>query len=518
MPDSSTDTLNPLAKRTLRRLNDALESGQTGAMPEIVQTVRKLSGQIASVSVQDLSEIIERDPSVTEKVISAANTFGYNPSGVEIGTISQAIHTVGFERIRNLTLSVMLAQNAGKGIDNEQQREMASLSVCSGMLAQNLVGGSELFSADPDIAFVSGSLRNYGKLLMSTFFVDEYLAARSLAQQGGGDSAYHEVFGMTPLELGHTLLLGTNLPELIMASLERVPKEKLNRSAQSESEEILIASEFCVRVCELAFDESLSPDDFQNELRSIVHMFGDSLPVDIDMVVGGLEEVDSAMSQLNEVVGIKASHSHANRALRARLNGRPVTRPKKSTSEARESIGIGKPKIEGAQSLAELLELMEGGSGGMSDGQLGEVYTSLNKAISDELKLEGCMTFLQDTENSQDLRFSARHGTGALYERIKNRPIISSRNKDLFAICLNRKEDILIQDTGAGKIASVIPDWIHEKGDVKSLIVLPAAVGNSLFALFVGVKMDGASIEIEPVTHKRLKQFRSRLATLYASF
>ena len=517
MPESTADALNPRAKRTLRRLKDAFESGKTGAMPEVVQTVRKLSGQIASVSIQDLSEIIERDPSVTEKVISAANTFGYNPSGVEIGTITQAIHTIGFERIRNLTLSVMLAQNAGKGMDGEQQREMAALSVCSGMLAQNLMAGSDLFSADPDIAFVSGSLRNYGKLLMSTFFLDEYMAARDLAQQGGGDSAYCEIFGMTPLELGYTLLAGTNLPELIMASLERVPKDKLSRSAQSESDEILIAAEFCVKVCELTFDQNLSPDGFQKELGGLVQMFGDSLPIDTDMVIGGLEEVDSAMSQLNEVVGIKSDQSPANVALRARLNGRPVTKPKAADSSKKATIGISEPTDADAKTLAEVLEFLETESSGLSDEMLEEVYSNLNRAISKELRLDGCMTFLRDTENTQGMRFSARHGTGKLYERIRNRPLISSEKRDIFAICLNRREDILIQDTGAGKIASVIPDWIHERGDVKSLIVLPASVGNALFAMFVGVKMDGSSIEIEPSTHKRLKQFRSRLSALFAA-
>lgn len=488
-----------------------MESGQTGAMPEIVQTVRKLSGQIANVSIQDLSEIIERDPSVTEKVISAANTFGYNPSGIEIGTINEAIQTVGFDRIRNLTLTVMLAQNAGKGLDSEQQREMAALSVCSGLLAQNLISSSVRFSSDPDLAFVSGSLRNYGKLLMSTFFLDEYMEARDRARSGLNDGAYLEVFGLTPLELGHTLLLSTNLPDLIMASLKSVPKEKLVRCAESEADEILIAAEFCVKVCELAFDDSLGPDAFQQELSAIVQMFSDSIPVDLEMVVAGLDHVDTSMSQINEVIGVKGSQSPANQALRARLDGRAIVK-KTAVASAVKPMGIVKSKEDESLSLAGILELLDQDGVTLTDEQLREVYENLNKAIATELDLTGCMTFLKDPEQRKGVCFSARHGTGLLYDRIKNRPLISSNKSDIFSICLNRREDILIQDTGAGKIAKVIPEWIHERGEIKSLIILPASIEKELFAIFIGVKSDGRAIEIEPATHKRLRHFRTRLS------
>lgn len=484
-------------------------------MPEIVQTVRKLSGQIATVSIQDLSDIIERDPSVTEKVISAANTFGYNPTGTEIGTIGEAIHTVGFDRIRNLTLTVMLAQNAGKGMDNEQQQEMASLSVCSGLLAQNLVSSSERFSSDPDIAFVSGSLRNYGKLLMSTFFLDEYTEARALAREGANDGAYSDVFGLTPLELGHTLLLSTNLPELIMDSLQRVPQEKLARSAQSESEEILIAAEFCVKVCELAFDDTLDPEEFQRELNAMVLVFGDSIPIDFEMVIAGLEEVDTNMSQINEVVGVKTKNSPANQALRARLEGRSVVKRKiVKKPQKKPQLGIGEPNTEPARDLDEILEALGQGSEPLADEQVKELYDELNLTIASELGLGCCMTFLKDPEESRGARFSARHGTGLLYERIKNRPLVSSEKKDIFSICLARREDILIQDANAGKISKVIPEWIHERGEVNSLIVLPVSEEKSLFAIFVGVKTDGTVIEVQPATLKRLKYLRTLLTEI----
>ncbi len=509
-------TTNSLAKQTLRRINDAMDQGQTGAIGEIVQTVRRLSGKIAHVSISELSEIIEQDPSVTAKIVSAANTFAYNPSGHEIGSVTEAIHVVGFDRVRSLTLTLMLSESAGKALDNVEQREMASLSVCSGMLAQTLVAGCPQFSADPEIAFVSASLRNYGKLLMSTFFVDEYIAARDAARAGPGDAAYADVFGMTPLELGYTLLQSTNLPELIMKSLERVPPDKLTRSPQSEAEEILVAAEFCVKVSELAFDANIAPENFKVELNKVIKQFSASIPVDFDMVLRALEEVDAQVSQLNLIIGIKDEASPINKALKARMNGGFVPRPgpiaKAKEKVAGAPIGLIPVAGDGAESLEDFVETLDKRITSGRGVDLKEAYDRVTVSIAQELGLAGCMAFLPDTDRSGGARYSARSGVGPLYERIKNRPLVAPDKKDIFGICFARKEDILIRDTKAGKIATVIPSWVHDRGDVTSMIILPVALGQNMLALFVGTKNEGLAIEIEPATHKRLRQLRASLA------
>lgn len=44
MFNAGPEVLNPLARKTMLRFNEVFSSGKTGATPEIVQTVRKLSG------------------------------------------------------------------------------------------------------------------------------------------------------------------------------------------------------------------------------------------------------------------------------------------------------------------------------------------------------------------------------------------------------------------------------------------------------------------------------------------
>jgi len=512
---------NKLAKQTIRRITDALDKNETGSIGEVLQTVRRLSGRIAHVSIEELAEIIAQDPNIMERVISAANTFSFNPTGAEIVTISEAIHTVGFERIRNLTLSLMLADGAGKSLNNDEQREMASLSVCSGMLAQTLVDDTAMIGADAEAAFVSASLRNYGKLLMSTFFVDEFIAAKDQAAAQCSDQAYVDIFGLTPLDLGRILLKSTNLPDMVLASLEKVPQEKFTRPAQSEEEEILMVAELSVRVCEISFNSEIGPEDFERELNNTIQAFSDSIPVEFDAVKNALGTVDEFMTQLNQIIGVKNEASSATRKLGARLNGKALPKPDPSKAPKKKKKIV--TQADGTVALADNAEyetfddvqsLITQAIASGEEVELGVIYESINAAIVGTLKLDSCMTFICDDPRERDLRFSARYGIGKLYNRIKNRPLVSSEKKDLFSICLNRKEDILIQDTKAGKIASVIPEWIHYAGDVSSLIILPVSTKDSLFAIFVGTAPEGMTIDVEENAHNQLRGFRNDLEKL----
>lgn len=520
-----------LAKKTIRRVTEALDRNQTGAISEIVQIVRKLSGQAAHVSIGELSDLIGRDPTITNKVIGAANTFGYNPSGIPIITITEAIHTVGFERIRNLTLSLMLAESAGLKLNNEEQREMAALAVCSGMLAQTLVGESHHLSIDPEMAFVGASLRNYGKLLMSTFFIDEYLEARSIATSKEPDEAYQDVFGITPLDLGHTLLKSTNLPETIMASLQKVPKDLLSRSAYTSEEEILVAAELCVRVCEVAFDERISPENFDAEIGAIIQTYGKTFPVDLDLVHAALATVDTMMSQLNQIIGVRDESCPASIKLRARAAGKKLlvrARPRKTPVRPADSSEENAVSPERAAADEEAYEAYAENSfqnatarvermlAGEDAPDLGEACAQLCQAILDSLGLDSCIAFLPDEFDAKRQRYASSQGVGPLFGKVKNRPLVSPENKDIFSICLGRREDILIQDTKAGKIVSVIPDWIHAKGDVNSVIVLPASVEKRLFAIFLGTVTHGSPISLGANDLRRLRSLRAQLGRLRA--
>ncbi|MDQ8201620.1 HDOD domain-containing protein [Pelagicoccus sp. SDUM812003] len=508
---------NPLAKKTIAAIEAALDDDKSSAISEIIQIIQELANKAFSISISELSQLIGRDPTITERVISAANTMGFNPSGTPIHTISEAIHTVGFEKIRNLAISLMLAENAGQSLNTYEQREIAALSVCSGMLAQRLATESGT-SVDTELLFVCSSLRNYGKLLMSTFIVDKYREARSLALEMQDDDAFKEVFGLTPLALGRYLLQSTNLPKSIMASLREVTPEVLERSVSSADDEIMLMAEFAVNVSSLAFDESVGPEQFNAQLSDILAKFSRTIPISLETINQAMIEVEEDLNQLNQLIGVSEEKGGATSKLKARLAGETLPQPPASSIVKRRQRPKTVAEMDSEERAEHSAESYQKASEAISSKLVPgstvvqkEMYESVIKAIATAIDIEDCLVFMREEFDTHC--FSARFGIGPLFSRIKNRPVVAPEKRDVFSICLARREDILIQNTDTGKIKSVLPEWIDNAGKVSSFIILPVSQNRKLFAIIAGFAM-GKSIELQDTDLRYLRLIRGHLTTL----
>ncbi len=508
-----------LAKKTLATINAALEEEKSCAISEIILIIQKLASMAFSISVSELSQLIGRDPEITERVISAANTLGFNPSGAPINTIAEAIHVVGFEKIRNLAISLMLAEGAGSSLSIYEQRDTAALAVCSGLLAQQIAEQNDGL-CDPEQLFVCASLRNYGKLVMASFMVVDYRKAKILSLDKNPDEAFKEVFGLTPLSLGRTLLLNSTLPRSIMGSFRNVTEDNLKRVATSAQEEIVILSEMAGQLSSTAFDETIGPEDFEDAISEILTKYQVSYPLSLETVNQSFVSVETSLAQLNRALKLPEEASIFNAKLRARIDGEFLPEPPPQSRIAPRKR-IRKPKTAQQMSPEEREAFAENSfrkaktkistmliPGNSVD--LTELYETVAQSISEGLDLESCLVTTREEFDPDSL--SARYGSGPLFERVKNRPIISPRKKDIFSICLARKEDILIQDSKAGKIASIIPEWIQAAGEISSFIILPVKLEQALFSIIVGTVSGDRSIVLENGDLRRLRQMREDLA------
>ena len=142
-----------LAARTIEQITSGMNSGQAPCLPELVQLIQTLSAKAIDVSVTELAELVQKDVSVMTKVLTAANTLGYNPGGVPIGTVTQAIQVIGFDHIRTLAMSLMLMRHADDSQSAEEKRQATMLALSSGLVAQSLSqthGIAAPEEADPD--------------------------------------------------------------------------------------------------------------------------------------------------------------------------------------------------------------------------------------------------------------------------------------------------------------------------------------------------------------------------------
>lgn len=477
-----------LANRTLERASSALHANPIACLPEIVKLMRTLSGHSVQVSVSDLAEVIQKDAVVLAKVIGAANTLGYNPNAAPISSINQAVHVIGYERIRSLAMSLMLIEQTTRGQSGEEQREMAALSLTAACLAQSLAARCP--GLDAEQAFVCAALRNFGRIIMVTCMLDEYRDAQKLAESGPDDEACREVFGLTPLELGYELLKAANLPEEILVALRELPPEALTALGRQPAAPMLTLVDFSAKLASLSLSAALTGADYLSRVNQLTADYARSLPgIGADVS----EHVAGASRQLDRYV-----HAFRLRSLPAESLNRLKHR-RTIFKQAAEAAAASAP-AEVPAGMAGAVTIIPASPKGSSApaqppaadcaGQLARVSALMDKpGVSPEhifkavidgvrhiMEAPDCLLLLGTADRHV---FSLRHGHGPLFRALNGRAVLDTRDRTVLGVCLQRQESILIHHAHDPKILPYLPDWLKGGAGLGAYALLPLVEGKT---------------------------------------
>lgn len=514
------------AEKTLNRVREALEKGEVAGVPEVIRLIQELSAKAFSITIKELADLISRDVAVTAKVISAANTVGYNPWAIPISTVSQAIQVIGFERVRNLAISLLLAENAER-TKSEEQREAAALALHSGFVAQEIAELSEN-QLSPEQAFICASLRNYGRLIMTTFLLDDYRKARELEHEIGLDDAFHSILGLTPLELGYHLLLSRNMPEAILSSLQEIPKGEVDKATKKkESFAYLAIAEFSARLSDIAIDHELDPVEFEESVATLSKRFEDLLPVP-EVAVGDLLRRSTAeMKSLHRSHGLRSLSDRVMDCLGHRLAGDPLPPPLKSSpaSEnpaAREEEVLAEstnPPFETKTDAAKeepdghILQAIEAMTEGIGNGSMTfpKAVFRLLQAVHNQLGSTDSILFMRDRKRGV---FAPRLGLGPIFDKIRDSETIDPANRDVFGICLTRLEDVFVMNATEAKINRFLPGWLKARRNLASFLILPIQDAGGAYGLIWSGRTQRRIVAITPRTLTQLRALRTHVSTI----
>lgn len=86
-------------------------------MPGFASTVTDVTAEIDSdeTSAVDVARSVLKDPALTSRLLKMANSFRYHHSSQKINTVSRAIMVLGFEKVRSLTISLVLVDSLQAG-------------------------------------------------------------------------------------------------------------------------------------------------------------------------------------------------------------------------------------------------------------------------------------------------------------------------------------------------------------------------------------------------------------------
>lgn len=203
-------------------------------MPQIAQEIITLRSN-KNANVTDLAEVIQKDPSLTAQVIRHSKSAFYRYQG-EINSVGEAISRVlGFDLVLNMTLGL----STGQSLKNPSNGPLGSIefwkhATFSATLAQRLARKIPAEQRpNPNLAYLSGLLHNFGFLLLGHLFQPEFFLLNklyaanltcpisSIEKHALGMGAGQNAINMGHAELGSWLLEKWKLPnEVVVATRE----------------------------------------------------------------------------------------------------------------------------------------------------------------------------------------------------------------------------------------------------------------------------------------------------------
>jgi hypothetical protein len=499
MIDQDITEREELAADTLERLREALSSADTPSVARIIDIIRQMSNKADVLSIQDLAEAIGHDLTTMVKVMKAANCLQFNPSALEVSTVARAVSVIGFNKIQNLALSLLLLEGAENRVNTEESRDVSARALCSALIAEEVTRQHRL--ADPDEAFVSAALRSYGRLLLSTFLLPEYREAQHLAQHHTSDRAFRLTFGLTPLEVSQRILGDINLAGIGTAIFRTVPSLVLQNKNPSSEEGLLIAAEFGSNLADLVSRPDLTPSEYACQSELLLDRYRTVLGLDRDALTAIVESVRTRLDDFGRAQEVDVFSSVLMQRLRC-IAADTDFAPTPIADRAKPQAVLPETLLPSRGPLAVAVKRIKDA---LAQPPIDShaVLTVAVAAIRKAMRLESCVVFVR---LDQSPLYAAHVGEGPLFRQIEKQSLIDPARRDVFTVCLSQGEDVLIQDPAEGRIAPFIPAWFQNVAKGAPFLLLPLKDAAGVFGIVCGVAPRAQRIELG-VT--RLPQFRT---------
>jgi len=279
------------------------------------------------VAAPRLAKVIERDPSLAARLLKLANSAFFR-TGMPVGTLTQAIVKIGFDRVRMMALSLSLRDTFPMGKKGPMDYEKFwKLSLYRALIAKALA--LRLRSVHPEEAFDAGLLEEIGLLVFYDLFVKERVAEPPLNLDDLERLLLweKEVFGETHREVGRFVLSQWAFPERILICQEA--GITWNRSETGPQDSLLSICDAATLIAKVltsqqgdlpyaisraALDAAISTEDIHTIVSSVfeeVEEIGAHLKIQVNRdrdVVAILEKANAALMRISQRVSECVGH------------------------------------------------------------------------------------------------------------------------------------------------------------------------------------------------------------------
>lgn len=204
-------------------LDNWIERISENELPIFNYTVNAINDVVSkdATSTSDLSRIILRDANLTARVLRLANSASYNVTGSTISTVSRAIVYLGFNLVRDLSMSLAIIEALLSGKTKEHALKLMARSFHAAVQARDFAErrGDEAVEE----IFIAALLRYVGEITFWCVAGEEGEQIIELIEQRGfsADLAQQEVLGFTLDQLTVGLTCDWHISDLLHSAINK---------------------------------------------------------------------------------------------------------------------------------------------------------------------------------------------------------------------------------------------------------------------------------------------------------
>jgi HD-like signal output (HDOD) protein len=469
-----------------------------------------------SESHRKLAQVILQDFALTNKILKLVNTVSFGQFGGNINTISKAVVILGFDTVRNITMTLILLEFLQNKSQAQDLKDEVISSFFAGIVASELSEGGKVGAAEE--AMICAMFHNLGRLLATFYFFEESREVSRLMedQKISEAQASIKVLGMTYDALGAGVAENWNFPHRLVAGMRKLPPEKV-RKPNNDLEQLNVTVNLANELCLISAITDVKQKN--NELHKLCRRYESAISVSEKKLSAALESGLDEISLRSGILGIAAGKSPLLKKI-STWSGHSepaMAETIKIAASATDGFTVlGKETHESITPTAVRADPVAMLSAGIQDVtntlvedyKLNDVLYMVLETIYRSLGFRHTLIFIRDNkQNAMVAKFGFGEHIDSILPHLK---FSLTSVPDVFHLAIDKGLDIVIDNVRAGTIADKIPKWYLDSIDAQCFLLLPIMINKKAIGLLYADMQQPDSLNLSERQLSMLRTLRNQ--------
>jgi len=215
----------PSHDKTMARIREGMKRlGDLPIFSTSINKVRRISSDPNSDAMTIAKEVL-KDANLSVKLLRLSNSAFYNRGVGKISVISRSVIMLGFETVRNLTLTLKLIESFQNASSSIEMTKMLVRAYLAAGFVRDIADKCGV--KDVEESYVCALLHNLGEITVAYVLPDEFHRITELVQQEGlrPSAAEQAVLGTTISRISQDLATSWEFPSTVVSTMAPPPEK-----------------------------------------------------------------------------------------------------------------------------------------------------------------------------------------------------------------------------------------------------------------------------------------------------